>query len=343
MIRSLSWAGRGIRLLGVEGYNSVKGADVIYQELRAMPPGRVLMESFAAADQVVAPGDVLPYRSMLNERGLGLAMGELGGAKFRERLSAEAVAVLTALQVGSEVAFGDRLHATSFNRIVATRSLNDLRYELIDAVEMVGTKLEEPLAPAAMDDLPQNFICPMFKELGEERHMVMAQLVRQCAEQGHDVCLVVGKEHIDPVAKYLEEPAYSGIEGLLDNLDDGSGASSSPEAFAEELEKRVALAAFVLTTKTFPADLVLPQFEDLVPDAQAVVKKIWPKYRNAFRNRLANHLEGAGSKENAIAKAMAQKRILGVLGLEELCQTLDNEQNFGGADFPDTPPPPPTG
>ena len=49
---------------------------------------------------------------------------------FRKSWSMEAVSVLAGMRAGAQIKFGDRLHKHTFDRIVANRSLNEMRPSL---------------------------------------------------------------------------------------------------------------------------------------------------------------------------------------------------------------------
>ena len=113
--------------------------------------------------------------------------------------------------------------------------------------------------------LPQNAICPHFPELWDERHLLMAYFARSAAEEvgatgGSDVAMIVGAEHIDPIAEHLEGDVESGMEQQVVSMLLDPEPTPSDEARREEgegglavrLEKRAAMAAFLLSTQVTP-------------------------------------------------------------------------------------------
>merc|ERR1712176_270506 len=110
--------------------------------------------------------------------GLERAIVSTAHSEFRQTLTAEAVAVLAAMRVGAEIRLCDRLHVETFNRIVQRHSLDDLRYALIQATELIAKMIEERRAKAIEKgaagsvrwaDLPQNLLNLVFKEMSSER------------------------------------------------------------------------------------------------------------------------------------------------------------------------------
>ncbi|CAK0840522.1 unnamed protein product [Prorocentrum cordatum] len=152
-MQSVRHAGRSLRLIGVAGYNSAKGGDKVFQELEALRPGVVLMESFAAEGVEVVPGGAVPYHGLLPRRGVSLAQARVAEANFRSALTAEAVAVLSAMRVGAEVRLGDRLLTASFDRLVRRTSLGDLCGALAAAAEAAAAELRG-LTGAAVGRFP---------------------------------------------------------------------------------------------------------------------------------------------------------------------------------------------
>ncbi|CAE8736282.1 unnamed protein product [Polarella glacialis] len=317
--RSLTLAGRSVQLFGIQSYAGSKGGDEIFENVDELRPGVVVMESFAADDVSIDPGDSVPYRRLLSGQGLDRALDNMESSDFRQAWSAESIAVLAALRVGAEVRLGDRLHVTSFDRLIARHGLDELRHALIDATESLATWLEERQAAGGasvavtLQDLPQNMICPLFKELSSERHLLMAHFVRLAVEEGHNVAVVIGAEHIGPVADLLlqDPPQQVHVQELLQE------GAASEEPWQAELEKRAAVSAFLSSTCTFPSELVLPSKEQLLPEAGDFVAKVLPKYRTAFAGRLA---EAVGGDQQALSSRLGRApRARGLHELLEFC------------------------
>jgi len=256
------------------------------------------------------------------------------------------VAVLAALRADADIRLGDRLHVTSFDRLIEHRSVNELRHSLALAVEAVAGKLEERLKehgpPVRTTDVLQNFVCPMFKELSVERHVLMAHFARKAAEEGHDVAVVVGAEHLDGIEGRFGETA----EDTEELLQGGALEAESGAEWEKELEKRCAAAAFLASTGAFPPEVVLPEFQDLLPEAKELAMKFYPKYRNAFRGRLAqathsNNAAGGSRQElQAALDEASATRVRGLPDLKEICLQLQGVVREEPA-MPPTPPPPP--
>jgi len=321
LIRS---GGKRLHLFGVESYASARGGDELFALLNGQRPASVLMESFAVPDQVTV-GGVIDYRAHLDPRGLEKASAMIVGHDFRAALTCEAVGVLTALRVGAEVRFADRQHTLSFDRLVARLSVEELRHAVIVATEAFAASLEEgraknagPAAPHLPGRPPQNVLCQFFPELWSERHLVMAQVVQQTLDQSEsDVALVVGVEHLEPVVRNLDA-------GLL-GVDRGAllRAPSSSQDRQEELEKRAALGALLVSTQTFPAEYVLQPAEEMDKESLAIVRKVYPKYRWAIDGRL-NIKDGKDKSAYDRLAGILQggQSVRGLTALEELCESL---------------------
>lgn len=335
-VRGLEWAGRSIRLFGIRGYGSSAGSEEIFFELQSFRPGVVLMESFDVGEEIsIASGDVLPYRQVFPSDGLAKAMKCVSTSEFREASTAEAVAVLSALCVNAEIRLCDRLHSLSFDRLINRMSLVDLKHALINATEIIGQALEKIReqkevkgeGPVLLSDMPQNLICPLFPELGIEREQLMGHFARRAAEQGHDVAIIVGVEHLAGIAEQHENVADANLSGTpvseivdyLASLLSAVKSSSEPgdSAWNEEIEKRCAVAAFLRSTMTFPADVVLPPVEQLQPEVAELAKKWFPKYKHAFSGRISEALGGVAQSAAALS---AKPRLPGLAELHKLCK-----------------------
>ena len=103
--------GRIIHLVSIPGYHRAEGGDAIFQLLSSPPrpahPPVVLMESFDCGDSATAivPGGAIPYGDgdVLAAAGVERGRALVEDPTFRRAWSAEAVAVWSALRVGSEV------------------------------------------------------------------------------------------------------------------------------------------------------------------------------------------------------------------------------------------------
>merc|ERR1712083_687386 len=138
---------------------------------------------------------------------------------------------------------------------------------------------------------------------------------------------------MDGIAEQLGKPAN--VEELLrgDSIESGGTA-----AWEQELEKRLAVAAFLASTSVFPPDVVLPQLDQLLPEAKAIATRVYPRYRSAFMNRLMQALQSADPEKQrraSMALAEARSRVRGIPQLQDLCQQLSDVEP------PPTPPPPP--
>jgi len=321
-----------VHLFGVEAYTSHKGGDELFALFSEFRPRVVLMESFAAPDADVSTGGMIPYRDHLNSTGLPWALAAMAAnQELRQSWTCEAVGVLAALHAGAEIRFADRYHSLSFDRIIARRSLDQVRRDVVMATEGVAQKLEQTKGAV---DIPQNGLCPFFPELWSERHAVMAQVTKLAAQeaqqiqddalQTHHVALVVGAEHIDHVVPLLQDETSvpmpmggfgGGLENHLEVPDD-------PATFEEQLEKRCAMAALLGATRAFPQSLVLPPPEDLVQEAQPVVRRAYPRYHRAIAERLAG--AGLNSVHSSMEDVLSrhQQATHSLSQLYELCNQL---------------------
>ncbi|CAK0840520.1 unnamed protein product [Prorocentrum cordatum] len=114
-----------------------------------------------------------------------------------------------------------------------------------------------------------------------------------------------------------------------------------PASSAPELEKRLALAAFLASTGSWPPETVLPPLDGLLPAAQAFARQKYPQYRGAFQGRLAEALRPGAGREDAAGAlaAAAAARVAGLPQLAEVCAQLEKAEAV--EDYPPTPPPPP--
>lgn len=358
--------GRNLLVLGVPGYGSEEAGDELHALLAEVKPAAVLMESFAGeCFPVPKSGAVIPYRETLAPAGLRRATDLVAHPDFRKGWTSEAVAVLTALGIGAEVRLCDRQHALSFERLLARRTLDQLRRDLIDAIEAVAVAVEQGPADGGGSGgqrrhLPQNAVCPSFPELWDERHLLMAFHSRSAADalsEPGDVVVVVGAEHVDPLAEHLSGEADAELEQdviamLLD------AAPVQPEAVRVEeasgglallLEKRAAVSAFLVSTQSFPPEVVLPHADDIAeayPDApdqaKEIIGKKYPMYRNAFGGRLAEAQASRGQapanwpvNDPSIVEAIqgmtgeGAVRAQGLAQLPALCDALAAQRRQG--------------
>eukprot|EP00930_Biecheleria_cincta_P013956 TRINITY_DN12200_c0_g1_i2.p1 TRINITY_DN12200_c0_g1~~TRINITY_DN12200_c0_g1_i2.p1 ORF type:complete len:344 (-),score=59.43 TRINITY_DN12200_c0_g1_i2:179-1150(-) len=311
LIRTLFRGRSTVHCFGVEAYAGSKGGEELFALLERCRPRVVLMESFAAPDAEVFTGGQIPYGSQLNKAGLPRAWTMIEDAKFQNLWSCEAVGVLSALRIGAELRLADRYHAVSFDRLIAKRSLDEIRTNVVSATESLAQQLEGRRATA----IAQNALCPFFPELWSERHAVMANVTKRAADEEEDshIALVVGTEHVDHVASLLDDEGD--IAHLLSAPDD-----TAP--FEVQVEKRCVLAALLGATRAFPQDLVLPAPDNLVPEAAEVVRSVYPKYHRAIAGRLsqAGMKSVYGSVEEVISSH--QQTVHGLSQLYELCDQL---------------------
>eukprot|EP00928_Gymnodinium_smaydae_P074934 TRINITY_DN57951_c0_g1_i1.p1 TRINITY_DN57951_c0_g1~~TRINITY_DN57951_c0_g1_i1.p1 ORF type:complete len:323 (-),score=43.20 TRINITY_DN57951_c0_g1_i1:200-1168(-) len=320
IIRTLSKGRSRLHLFGVEGYASTRGADELFALIDTQRPTMMLMESFAVSSSKIVVGGVLPYRNHLDPVGLEKALHLVTDHAFRASLTSEAVGVLAGLRAGTEIRFADRQHPLSFSRLIARLSVNEMRHAIIVATEAFAASLEtQGRTQDALPLPPQNVLCQFFPELWGERHAVMAHVVRQAlGEADGDVALVVGKEHIDPVVEKLNSTDDDDIAALLREPSETTDRD-------EELEKRAALAALLVSTQTFPAEYVLPPVDEIDADAKTVVSRVYPKYRWAIDGRL-NSVRNGRSSYDHLADAVRQGQTARGLGhLEDLCKSLASE------------------
>ena len=114
--------GRLIQLVSVPGYHRAEGGDAIFQLLSSPPrpahPPVVLMESFDCGDSATAivPGGAIPYGDgdVLAAAGVERGRALVEDPTFRRAWSAEAVAVWSALRIGSEVSLHVSRRSTPF-------------------------------------------------------------------------------------------------------------------------------------------------------------------------------------------------------------------------------------
>jgi len=325
-----------VRLFGVATYTASVGCDEVFRELEDFRPGIVLMESFDVGEDIeVEPGDPLPYRPLLGS-GLGAALRDVGDREFRRAWSTEAVAVLAALRVGAEIRLCDRLHVASFDRLIAHHGLDELKLRLLQATEAIASFVEQQVSreaaearkakrkpkPVGFSDLPQNSLCPFFEELGTERRRIMAHFAAAAAEQGSDVLLVIGAEHVAEVEEILAAGGPGdGAQELLGAAGGEDAAAGDESDWRVELEKRALVAAFLNSTRTFPPEVVLLPREQLLPEYAEQVAKIYPRYREMFMGRLSSALAGAGGQQQlqeAMAAEMQRPRVRGLAQLHDL-------------------------
>eukprot|EP00930_Biecheleria_cincta_P013955 TRINITY_DN12200_c0_g1_i1.p1 TRINITY_DN12200_c0_g1~~TRINITY_DN12200_c0_g1_i1.p1 ORF type:complete len:366 (-),score=57.63 TRINITY_DN12200_c0_g1_i1:179-1216(-) len=333
LIRTLFRGRSTVHCFGVEAYAGSKGGEELFALLERCRPRVVLMESFAAPDAEVFTGGQIPYGSQLNKAGLPRAWTMIEDAKFQNLWSCEAVGVLSALRIGAELRLADRYHAVSFDRLIAKRSLDEIRTNVVSATESLAQQLEgrrataiaqNALCSAGFERLhwsskwyqrPRTRRCPFFPELWSERHAVMANVTKRAADEEEDshIALVVGTEHVDHVASLLDDEGD--IAHLLSAPDD-----TAP--FEVQVEKRCVLAALLGATRAFPQDLVLPAPDNLVPEAAEVVRSVYPKYHRAIAGRLsqAGMKSVYGSVEEVISSH--QQTVHGLSQLYELCDQL---------------------
>jgi hypothetical protein len=252
------------------------------------------------------------------------------------------------------------MHSTSFDRIVRKRQLDEVRMDLIDAIEGISSTIIQQTmdevtraagrqqsgaseegqqqVQAASLLLPQNLMCSYFPELWSERHQLMAHFASHQQAQALEnspssstrtggltfsegglqpsevspedrlggVMLIIGAEHVPFVERQLYQLTDntmpdSVVETLLSDLaeaeescgtdkisfnSDGKSGGTFGKSEVEELEKRAAIAAFLVCTRSFPPEIVLPNAEELLPEALQIVSSRYPRYRGAFEARL---------------------------------------------------------
>ncbi len=366
MHRAVTVGLRNVHIFGIT-YSSSEGGAAISDFIlgrRGGKPTTLLVESFhAPRSSTVRSGEEIDYRSSLLPRsGLDAAMSLVERCEFRARWTAEAVATLSALRTGASVVFADRLHTSSFDRIVRRHNLDELRHALISSVESLAASMESgggspagqasssspPSPPSSLDRLlAQNALCVHFGELWSERHALMAHFASRT--QG-DVALVCGSEHVEPVARLLEdagqraELSAADLSALLDESETSRGSPPSSHWGEDELEKRAALAALLVTTRQFPPEVVLPSSDELGPEDLARAQAVYPKYRAAFAQRLQLAAEAAagrgadgdgqvrgsagGAGQGGGAGGEAQQQASSPYGLSQLpdlCQSLGQQ------------------
>jgi hypothetical protein len=273
--------------MGIE-YATSKGSVEASNFILSQRPSIVFFESFAAEREVVSPGGVIHYKDALP--GWRRAAAAVAQDSFRNAWTTEAIATLSALRVDSEIRFGDRMLSTSFDRLIARCGLDELRHALIEATEAVAAAIEN--SPSSASRVPQNALCPHFPELWQERHMLMATFAARAAEAAaddDDVAFVCGAEHVERIARCLAAgPLDSVAVDSLLSATSGAELTSPADASARKvlLEKRAAVAALLLSTNSFPPELVLPPADCLTKPDLAVVQECYPKYRAAFAQRI---------------------------------------------------------
>eukprot|EP00933_Yihiella_yeosuensis_P027010 TRINITY_DN20951_c0_g1_i1.p1 TRINITY_DN20951_c0_g1~~TRINITY_DN20951_c0_g1_i1.p1 ORF type:complete len:173 (+),score=21.84 TRINITY_DN20951_c0_g1_i1:44-562(+) len=170
LIRTFARGRNRVHLFGLPEYGSACGGEEVFKLIHESKPRVVLMETFVAPDAEVDTGGVIPYRSHLNSVGLPSALTLSKDPDFRRMWSCEAVGVLSALSVDAEIRFADRYHSISFDRLLAKRSFDDLRAQVVAATEGLAQQVEQAksLSPSP-GSLAQNAICTLFPELSLER------------------------------------------------------------------------------------------------------------------------------------------------------------------------------
>jgi hypothetical protein len=272
---------------------------------------------------------------MFSIDGLARACASLVTPEFRQGWSAEAITVLTALHIDAEIRLCDRLHSLSFDRLISRLSLTDLKHALVQATELIGQALEairerkgsQGEGNILLSDLPQNFVCPLFPELGIEREQLMGHFARLAAEQGQDVAIVVGLEHLAGIVEHFDMVVDANLSGapsseilehharLLSEV--VSDSQLGDPAWDEEIEKRSAVAAFLRSTLTFPAEIVLPSIDQLQPAVAEIVRRTFPRYKQAFGGRV---MEALGGESQSVAALSAKPRLPGLAQLHDLCK-----------------------
>lgn len=297
-IRAVAFGSKTLHLVGVPSYNTSQGANEIFRFFEAVRPSTLLMESYIGE---ATSGAVLPYRQTLGPGGQIVAEQLVQQPHFQQNWTSETVGLLAALRNGAEIRMADRLHATSFNRLIASRSLDGLKHDLIDATETVATHMEQRAAdppegtePASLLMAPQNALCTCFEELWGERHLLMAFFTHAALKSDcDDVALMVGTEHIQPVAALVEAlPRDILAAEVIDdhnellNAPPEATAGSHGLGSAEIIEKRAALAALLVSTRAFNPELVLPAADGLPEEMVQMVSSVYPRYRAAFEGRM---------------------------------------------------------
>eukprot|EP01062_Namystynia_karyoxenos_P018419 TRINITY_DN16864_c0_g1_i1.p1 TRINITY_DN16864_c0_g1~~TRINITY_DN16864_c0_g1_i1.p1 ORF type:complete len:332 (+),score=101.57 TRINITY_DN16864_c0_g1_i1:104-1099(+) len=320
-----SGTGAVVRLVGI-GYSTPLNVDLVHAEVSKGPAARVMMESYnCLCDEQLQAGDVVPYRQAFPAAAVRRA-GEVCSSdpSFRAKWTGEAVAVMTALHVGAEVRFCDRPLATSFARLVGRLQPADLPPLLFAA----SNRYEEA-AKAAADGggVPQNAIGPEFPELWSERHAVMAAVMRKAtADSAGDVVGVVGAEHIDGVAQAWERQEAQGTAA--------AEALAAPEVLPEladpsspALEVRCALAALLITTNSFPPELVLPQPTELEGAVLDRVRELYPQYRRVLQERLRSAASVPAASKQEVLRQLEQQRVHSLAMLELFMERLQEDES----------------
>lgn len=291
------------------------------------------MESYWAPE-AVDTGEEVPYAKFLHPFGVARAISSLGKPKLRDTLSAEALAVLAGLEVGAKIRFADREHVVSFNRLVSRMTVSEMLVSVARVADEFGAAVERQGAasnattPWAQDELLQNQLCPFFPELWRERHLVMASAARSAAaeleaglsltEGGRsDLVMVLGAKHVEPLADLLlEEPTTEeNLVALLDSPEDTA-------TFNEQLEKRAALVALLVSTRAFPAEYVLPASEDMLPEALEVVKPVYSRVRSAIMERMGNFDQTMQGSQAMAEKARAAAEVVSLQRLQQFCDSM---------------------
>merc|ERR1719329_213548 len=327
-IRTVARGSSCIHLLPVRSWGSQQGGADACKFMRERRPGCLLMESYWAPG-TIETGKEVPYAKFLNPLGVGRAISSVAHKpELREKLSAESLAVLTGMEVGSEIRFADREHAVSFDRLVARMSVNEMLSSVAKVADAFGSAVERQgqeansTTPWAQEELLQNLLCPFFPELWRERHLVMASTIRRAAldlEAGErrDVMVVLGAKHVEPLAEILEQEPHADEDllALLGNPDDTA-------SFEDQLEKRAALVALLVSTRSFPPGYVLPASEDLLPEALAIVKPVYTRVRGAIMQRMGSFDQTMQGSQAMIEKAKQAAEVVSLQRLQQFCETM---------------------
>eukprot|EP01051_Picozoa_sp_SAG22_P013130 SAG22_NODE_1439_length_4416_cov_25.417940_3_plen_178_part_00 len=166
----------------------------------------------------------------------------------------------------------------------------------------------------------------------------MAAIARRAEASGCEVVVVVGQEHAAALPGWLEnernvrrvleaagvEPSVAAAQFEAKEAAELAEllAETEEEHPADELEKRAAVAAMLVSTNAGDPAMVLPPAEVLAPEDREKVAEWYPKYRELYATRLSQALDKAGPRPGGEEEAAAAAAAVGVgaRGLHELAE-----------------------
>ena len=98
-----------------------------------------VLRSSRAIFRRAAPGGHIDFRLQVwavHPSGLERSFQPVQTEQFRDAWAADACATLTAIGIGSDVRFGDKLHEAPFTSLLSRHTIDSLRHKLIETTEL---------------------------------------------------------------------------------------------------------------------------------------------------------------------------------------------------------------